>query len=270
MDIVFTDSETDGLWKTGYDEFHKDQPRPVQLALARYTPDGNEIFAATVIIRPLDHWPSLTEDSIGIHGIYEDVRRSGISPISATSLLELAGFNDNVAIGGHNIGFDILVLRRFLFELGFNSTADRLLEVPSIDTMHMGINVCKLPRKDSAVEYKRPSLTELYKELFGDTFNGAHDALNDVRASARCYFELRKRGVEPHATVLPRTTGARDIELIRDVLSRATVAPKRSEREETLVRDHIDRLAQYGDRFLTSDKAWSWLVVIANRVSKAI
>lgn len=40
----------------------------------------------------------------------------------------------------------------------------------------------------------RLNLGALYTELFGEQFTGAHRAENDVRALARCYLELVKRG----------------------------------------------------------------------------
>lgn len=40
----------------------------------------------------------------------------------------------------------------------------------------------------------RLSLTNLHTELFGEAFEGAHGAEADVRATARCYIELHKRG----------------------------------------------------------------------------
>ena len=36
---------------------------------------------------------------------------------------------------------------------------------------------------------------ELHSKLFGGGFEGRHDALGDVRATARCYFELQVRGI---------------------------------------------------------------------------
>jgi len=48
-----------------------------------------------------------------------------------------------------------------------------------------------------ATEYMkgyRLNLSGLHMELFGETFDGAHRAENDVRALARCYVELVKRG----------------------------------------------------------------------------
>lgn len=41
----------------------------------------------------------------------------------------------------------------------------------------------------------RLSLTALYEHLFGETFAGAHRAQVDVMALARCWIELKKRGL---------------------------------------------------------------------------
>jgi len=40
----------------------------------------------------------------------------------------------------------------------------------------------------------RLSLTKLHEALFGEKFDGAHEAKTDVRALGRCYIELIKRG----------------------------------------------------------------------------
>jgi DNA polymerase III alpha subunit (gram-positive type) len=42
--------------------------------------------------------------------------------------------------------------------------------------------------------YKHPKLQELYFKLFKQNFEGAHNAINDVRATAKCFFELLKLG----------------------------------------------------------------------------
>ena len=263
--FTFMDTETDGLWKAGCDEYHPDQPRPVQIAFARYDAQGRENYAATFLIRPEPEWPALTEHSISIHGITEDARRQGVRAVSAVQLLETV--IPYGTLGGHNVGFDTLVLRRFLFEIGASELADAMLTMPTADTMQMGIDVCKLPRRDSGEGYKRPSLTELHQFLFNEPIPGAHDALVDVRASARAFFEMRKRGVEIQPAVPPRTTGGRDSEEVRQLLERAKLAKKRGSREEDFVRDQVARFEQYGDRYLASDKVWSWLKEISNRVT---
>ena len=42
---------------------------------------------------------------------------------------------------------------------------------------------------------KWPKLEELHIKLFGCNFEGAHDALDDVRATAKCFFELKRLGM---------------------------------------------------------------------------
>ena len=84
-DIVFLDSETDGLWRVGHDERQPGQPRPVQVAFARYTLAGEEVFSASFLISPAPTWPELTQHSITIHGISEATRRAiGEAPATGT------------------------------------------------------------------------------------------------------------------------------------------------------------------------------------------
>lgn len=54
------------------------------------------------------------------------------------------------------------------------------------------VNYCALPGSQG---YKWPKLIELHEKLFGETFVDAHDARVDVKACARCFFELKKRNV---------------------------------------------------------------------------
>ena len=42
---------------------------------------------------------------------------------------------------------------------------------------------------------KWPKLIELHEKLFNKEFDGAHDALADVRATAKCFIELKNRGI---------------------------------------------------------------------------
>ncbi len=44
-------------------------------------------------------------------------------------------------------------------------------------------------------DQKWPTLPQLHAKLFNEHFEGAHQALADVRAGAKCYFELKRRKV---------------------------------------------------------------------------
>jgi hypothetical protein len=56
------------------------------------------------------------------------------------------------------------------------------------------VSWCKLSAK-SGRGYKWPTLNELHLQLFQEEFTDSHNAGADVEACARCYFELRKRGI---------------------------------------------------------------------------
>lgn len=53
--------------------------------------------------------------------------------------------------------------------------------------------ICTVEATEALKGY-RLSLGALYQELFNEEFKDAHRAENDVRALARCYIELVKRG----------------------------------------------------------------------------
>jgi DNA polymerase III subunit epsilon len=58
--------------------------------------------------------------------------------------------------------------------------------------MQAATSYCQIPEPYG---YKWPTLEELHKKLFNQPFAGAHQALADVRACVRCYFELKQRNV---------------------------------------------------------------------------
>lgn len=54
------------------------------------------------------------------------------------------------------------------------------------------VDYCQIP---GAHGFKWPKLEELHEKLFGCAFDGAHDAMNDVMATAKCYFELKNKSI---------------------------------------------------------------------------
>ena len=91
----------------------------------------------------------------------------------------------------HNTGFDIKVLHSNTCGIYDKRLTEHLLNPKnSYCTMLNGTSICKLPTKYG--KYKWPKLQELHKFLFGEEFKDAHDALADVRATRRCYYEMTK------------------------------------------------------------------------------
>ena len=48
-----------------------------------------------------------------------------------------------------------------------------------------------------------PKLIEMYEILFNEKFSSAHDASHDVNATAKCFFELAKKGEYLNEDLLP-------------------------------------------------------------------
>ena len=58
-------------------------------------------------------------------------------------------------------------------------------------TMKSSVNFCAIPGFKG---YKWPKLIELYRKLFSKDFN-PHNALDDVEATADCFWELKKKKI---------------------------------------------------------------------------
>lgn len=61
-------------------------------------------------------------------------------------------------------------------------------------TMKLSTDFCRIPAKQYG-RYKWPTLTELHRKLFHCDFEGAHNALADVKACYKCYKALLNRGI---------------------------------------------------------------------------
>ena len=84
---------------------------------------------------------------------------------------------------------------KMLYDNGLDQMAKKLWDQDErwCCTMIRSTDYCQLPGRYG--KYKWPKLEELHFKLFGESFEGAHDALADIRATMRCYYEMEKRGL---------------------------------------------------------------------------
>ncbi len=138
----------------------------------------NQFIKPTVKIHPAAqeiHW--ITKEKLEIFLTIDEYIRELISHIKRADLLV-----------AHNYAFDKKMLAREIDRHNLTKIFD-IENMKSICTMLSTVDFCKLPSKRN--EYKRPKLNELYPLLFNwEQFVDAHDALADIRATARCFFEL--------------------------------------------------------------------------------
>ncbi len=180
MKFLIFDTET-----TGFNA----RDRLVQLAWELYD-EENLIEQQSLIVKPYKF--TIPANVVKIHGISTQYANEVGFPLPYVLRVFLKRLNAADYIVGHNIDYDIKVLSSEYSRLRIPSP---ILRKPRICTMRESVDYVKLPPGNLFARYKLPKLSELYRFLFGKEMQGAHNAKYDVRATAECFFELRRRGV---------------------------------------------------------------------------
>lgn len=210
MRVLFFDTETTGLpadWKAPMQDLDN-WPRVIQLAWEVYELDGEhagEFFeSASRLILP-DGW-TIPDGSDGEdagfwieHGY--NTAKSVAEGIPIGSVLNefIADLDGSDLMVSHNLAFDYNVLGAEMIRA--SKKAKR--KVPQLCTKTSTTDFCRIPFAGARrfpggrQSFKWPKLSELHQKLFNEDFEGAHDALADVRALARCFFELKRLKVLP-------------------------------------------------------------------------
>jgi DNA polymerase-3 subunit epsilon len=186
--ILFFDTETTGLpknWKAPVTDLGN-WPRLVQLAYLVYDYDGNLIHSSNEIIRPEGF--TIPLESSNVHGITTEIaNREGkhISEVLEPLLIQLKRASVLVA---HNMAFDEKIIGSELLRQRLPNVIE---EKDRICTMLETIELCKI---EGPYGYKWPKLGELHRCLFNTDFEGAHDAMADIQATAKCFWKLMEMG----------------------------------------------------------------------------
>lgn len=191
---LFFDTETTGLPPRDLEDSSYDQidvwPRLVQIGWIVTDANGNIIKRRGEIIRPEGF--IIPKGASDVHGITtEKAMQIGV-PIGKV-LREI--YDDMLHVKllvAHNFGFDHKILGAEFYRKNIDTNI--IDDKEHICTMLSTTNYCELlPIRFG--EYKWPKLEELHHKLFGCTFSDAHDALADVEATKKCFFELKKKGI---------------------------------------------------------------------------
>lgn len=202
MRLLVLDCETTGLPPKGADwrEDFEQYPHVVQLAWLSQDWTGNDWTGRkerSYIIRP-EGW-EVPEESVKIHGISQG--RAFMEGYFFWEVINefVKDCADAYLIIGHNIYFDVSIIKaNILREMGqrYYDTFDcesSLHKGKRIDTMRSAMKWCDARTQDGRLKF--PSLAELYSRCFkGESFP-AHNALEDVRALARCLPILIENGI---------------------------------------------------------------------------
>lgn len=188
---LFFDTETTGVPKN-YKASPTDVenwPRIIQLAWAYFDQDGSLIAKSCDLIYP-NGW-EIPEEKFWIDNGYstEESKIKGV-PIDKVLFRFLSVLDQCKYLIAHNLNFDKPIVQAEMIRLKMKSE-----NRPSqFCTMMSTTNICKIPHSNGR-GMKWPKLEELHRHLFKAEFEGAHDALNDVMATAKCFFELKSRNL---------------------------------------------------------------------------
>ena len=197
---LFFDTETVGLAKnfkapaSDLDNW----PRVTQLAWQIYDDNGKLISERSELIKP-DGWTIPTVEELTAAGnknpnffvennmSTERCEKYGVRLIDILEdFVEQVGASEYLV--AHNMSFDDKVIGAEMIRSKLSFSA----EPKKLCTMKESTDYCKIK---TSWGYKWPSLTELHQKLFNEGFDKAHDALADVNAVSKCFFELKERKV---------------------------------------------------------------------------
>ena len=186
---LFFDTETTGLpqnWKAPASDLNN-WPRLVELAWLLCDEEGNDIEGKSAIVRP-DGF-QIPAEAAAVHGI--STARALAEGVELEPLLKdfARAVEASRVLVAHNVSFDERIMGAELLRTGLRTGFD---ERERYCTMKTSTELCAIP---SRYGFKWPTLSELHQRLFGAIPDGAHAAGTDVEVCARCFFEMKRRGI---------------------------------------------------------------------------
>ena len=158
-------------------------PRMVHLAWEYVDQDSNILEAKDCIIKPEGF--TITSESSQFHGIEHDEAVQHGHDLKTV----LTEFAEKIDLADHIISFNFAFnskvygaecIRKDVSHRLFSSDTYCLMQETTFYTKKLG--------RDG--RYKWPTLTELFQKVYGQKFEGANRANNDVRATSMIFFNL--------------------------------------------------------------------------------
>ncbi|MCH2228366.1 MAG: 3'-5' exonuclease [Candidatus Caenarcaniphilales bacterium] len=187
--FLFFDTETTGLpknWKAPINQL-SNWPRLVQIAWISTDEEAHELECFDSIIKPEGF--KIPEEVSKIHGITTDYALEVGQPLTDILIKFSNTAKKNDFLVAHNLSFDEKIIGAEFLRAKLQCN---LSKKTKICTKQSSTNFCKIPGNYG---YKWPTLSELYKILFNKTFAEAHNAVADVEACMKCFFELKAKNI---------------------------------------------------------------------------
>lgn len=206
MKILVLDVESTGLpldWGRPSSDVDN-WPRVIEMAFELFDETGKTIERVIELVSP-DGWEIPTKETFMAKGHSEpeaiklaqfwidngfDTETNALLGQPMPELLKkfASAYDECDVLVCHNSAYDKSVISAELIRYGVRVKKKK----PDFCTKLEGEEICKLPGKIPG-KYKWPTLSELYRHLFGKDFEGAHAAGCDIQATKECYLEIMFR-----------------------------------------------------------------------------
>lgn len=198
--ILFFDTETTGFPDRKMPLDHECQPAIVQIASILTDNDGAERAMCSMLVQPIGR--SVSPSAAEKTGITTEIAdRFGVYPTAALYMWDrMAQMADKIVAYNSPFDREMLEIMWTRFNPAFRATPSdfegrhpREKWFCAMEVATPIVNLPPTPRMIAAGfnKPKAPKLEEAIQHFFGEPLDGAHDALIDVRATARLYFHLK-------------------------------------------------------------------------------
>lgn len=199
MTYLCFDTETSGLPDKSMPPSWEGQPHICQLGAILTDAQGKVKAEMNLLVKPVG-W-TIPKAASDIHGISQaDAENYGLSIKGVLTIFGRLATMAEVLVA-HNLPFDL-----FMLEIECERTGVKMDLPPDYAcTMAESSPILQIPPtaamlRSGRTNYKNPNLQEAYRHFFGRNFEGAHDAMADVRACKDVFFRLRSPGTpDPEA-----------------------------------------------------------------------
>lgn len=197
MKALILDTETNGLFDFKQPADADGQPRMCSLAAGLVDADGSEISGFYHLIKPDWELEEKHAVALDVNGLtYERLMDEGIPVVEALERYD-ALVDDCEVISAYGVTFDQKVVRAEQRRAGRD---DRYGFRPTFCVQRAVTKPCDLPptaaMSRAGRNYaKTPKLAEAVEALLGETHEGAHDAMVDLKATIRLYAWCAERGL---------------------------------------------------------------------------
>ena len=196
MYLIF-DTETTGLpkkWNAPLTD-SENWPRCIQIAWQIHDAAGAVISHEDYLIQPDGY--TIPFDSEQIHGISTALAEAQGVPLDEVLEKFHKALDEVDYVVGHNVSFDRNIMGAEYLRSGLE---DVLENKAVVDTCtEETAQLCQLSGGRGG-KFKLPTLSELYRFLFQESFMEAHNATADVEATSRAFLELlRQDKIHPKA-----------------------------------------------------------------------